>query len=52
MGNRIVTIVNKDTKEKLDITWMEALQYYEGHACFEELKKKYSEKTGEARRKN
>jgi hypothetical protein len=40
-NNRIVEIVNKKTKEKVMITWHDSLQYFEGHATFEELKEKY-----------
>jgi len=38
---RTVIIVNKKTKEEVKVTWPEAVRYYEGHACFEELKEKY-----------
>lgn len=43
MDKRIVTIENKKTKEKIQITWLEAISYYEGHSSFDELKQKYSE---------
>ncbi len=44
MGKRIVEIYDKKTKKRLKVGYWEAISYYEGHTCIEELREKYGGK--------